>query len=71
MATWQHELIDPPTESRARELWLQHAAGFIVFEDARRYAMERIDPRSRNGEPVAATSPRSAGSGWRRQRSMG
>ena len=44
MATWQHELIDPPTEPRARELWLQHAAGFIVFEDVRRYAMERIDP---------------------------
>lgn len=44
MATWQHELIDPPTEPQARELWLQHAAGFIVFEDVRRYAMERIDP---------------------------
>jgi hypothetical protein len=44
MATWQHELVDPPAEPRARELWLQHAAGFIVFEDIRRYAMERIDP---------------------------
>ena len=44
MATWEHELVDPPPESRARELWLQHAAGFIVFEDVRRYAMERIDP---------------------------
>jgi len=44
MATWQHELVDPPVEPRARELWLQHAAGFIVFEDIRRYAMERIDP---------------------------
>jgi hypothetical protein len=44
MAAWQHELVDPPAEARARELWLQHAAGFIVFEDVRRYAMERIDP---------------------------
>ena len=44
MATWQHQLVDPPTEPRARELWLQHAAGFIIFEDVRRYAMERIDP---------------------------
>lgn len=42
MATW--ELVDPPAEPRARELWLQHAAGFIVFEDVRRFAMERIDP---------------------------
>ena len=23
MATWQHELVDPPTEPRARELWLE------------------------------------------------
>jgi hypothetical protein len=44
MATWQHELVDPPGEERARELWLQHAAGFILFEDVRRYAMERVDP---------------------------
>lgn len=44
MATWQQELVDPPTELRARELWLQHAAGFIIFEDVRRYAAERIDP---------------------------
>ena len=44
MATWQHELADPPVEPRARELWLQHAAGFILLEDVRRYAMEKIDP---------------------------
>jgi hypothetical protein len=44
MATWQYKLVDPPSESRPRELWLQHAAGFIVFEDVRRYAMERIEP---------------------------
>ncbi len=45
MATHEHELADAPTQPRARELWLQHAAGFIVFEDVRRYAMERIDPK--------------------------
>jgi hypothetical protein len=44
MATWQYELVEPPSEARARELWLQHAAGFILFEDVRRYAMEKIDP---------------------------
>lgn len=44
MATYQYELATPPEEPRARELWLQHAAGFIVFEDIRRYAMERIAP---------------------------
>jgi hypothetical protein len=44
MATSQYELEDPPSEPRARELWLQHAAGFIVFEDVRRYATERIVP---------------------------
>jgi len=44
MATLQYELADPPSEPRARELWLQHAAGFILFEDVRRYAMERLDP---------------------------
>ena len=43
MATWQYELVDPPSEPRALELWLQYAAGFIVFEDVRRYAIERID----------------------------
>jgi hypothetical protein len=53
MATWQQELIDPPTEPRARELWLQHAAGLIFFEDVRRYAMERIDP-ALTGEVRAA-----------------
>lgn len=53
MATSEYELITPPVESRARELWLQHAAGFIVFEDVRRYAMERINP-ALTGEARAA-----------------
>lgn len=44
MATCDYQLGEVPTEPRARELWLQHAAGFIVFEDIRRYAMEKIAP---------------------------
>jgi hypothetical protein len=44
MATWQYELVDPPLEPRARELWMQHAAGLIIFEDVRRYAVEMIEP---------------------------
>jgi hypothetical protein len=43
MATEQYTLANPPSEPRARELWLQHAAGFILFEDVRKYALERID----------------------------
>lgn len=53
MATWEHDLVNPPTEPRARELWLQHAAGFILFEDVRRYAMERIDPALPEGVRAA------------------
>lgn len=45
MPTHEYTLADPPTEDRARELWLQHAVGFILFEDVRRYALERIDPK--------------------------
>jgi hypothetical protein len=45
MATFKHELTPPPKDPRARELWLQHAAGFILFQDSRAYAIDRIDPR--------------------------
>jgi hypothetical protein len=54
MATWKHELSQPPTEPRALELWLQHAAGFIVFQDIRRYAKERIDPALTEDSRAAA-----------------
>lgn len=36
------KLTDPPSEARARELWLQHAAGFILFQDMRQYAVDHI-----------------------------
>lgn len=43
MATWQLDLAEPPTESRALHLWVQHGAGRILFEDVRGYARERLD----------------------------
>ena len=36
------KLTKPPVEDRSRELWLQHAAGFILFEDMRNYAIKQI-----------------------------
>ena len=45
MAASEHKLSSVPKDKRARELWIQHAAGFILFEDARGYAREKIDPR--------------------------
>jgi hypothetical protein len=54
MATWKYNLGNPPTEPRARELWLQHAAGFIIFEDVRRYAMEKMEPTLSHEAQVAA-----------------
>lgn len=44
MATTDYRLSDPPSDLRQRELWIQHAAGFILFQDMREYALERIDP---------------------------
>ena len=34
-----------PEEPRTRELWLQHLAGYVLFQDARRYALDRLDPK--------------------------
>lgn len=45
MATCDYTLGAAPASDRSRELWLQHAVGFILFEDMRRYATERIDPK--------------------------
>jgi hypothetical protein len=43
MASYEYTLADCPSGERARELWLQHAAGFIIFEDARQYAIDQIE----------------------------
>jgi hypothetical protein len=39
-----HILGPTPSSPRSRELWLQHAAGFILFRDIRRYAVGNLDP---------------------------
>jgi hypothetical protein len=44
MSTDEYRLTAPPQQARRRELWLQQAAGFILFEDVRRYARDRLDP---------------------------
>ena len=44
MSTEDFVLGPLPTSERRRELWLQHAAGFICFRDMRGYAIEKIDP---------------------------
>lgn len=45
MASDAYELATPPQDKDARYLWLEHAAGRILFEDVREYARERIDPK--------------------------
>jgi hypothetical protein len=54
MGTWQYDLAEPPAEPRALELWLQHAAGFILFEDVRRRAMDQMDPNLPSDARAAA-----------------
>ena len=44
MSASEQELADPPTSERRRALWLQHAAGFMIFRDVRGYAIGKIDP---------------------------
>jgi len=44
MATDQYALASPPEEPRLRELWLQHAAGFILMENVRQAAIDQLDP---------------------------
>jgi hypothetical protein len=44
MVSRQKVLGDPPADARRRELWLQHGAGLIVFEDVRGYARKLIEP---------------------------
>lgn len=42
MASHDFELSNPPEIDTHRDLWLQHAAGLIVFEDVRNYAIHKI-----------------------------
>ena len=54
MSSNQYELASAPSGARAVELWLQHAAGFIIFEDARRYALDQLDAGLSTEARVAA-----------------
>ncbi len=36
------ELAIPPSDERDRELWMQHGAGYIIFENIRKYAIGKI-----------------------------
>lgn len=45
MATHERTLTQPPDDARQLELWIQHSAGLILFEDVRKYAQERLDSR--------------------------
>lgn len=45
MGSYKYELVKPPEDDRARELWLQHAVGFMLFQDMRQYAIDEIDPK--------------------------
>ncbi len=36
-------LSNPPEKKRDKELWMQHGAGFLVFENIRKYALDKIN----------------------------
>ena len=44
MANDESRLGPAPEGPRELELWLQHVAGYIIFEDVRRYAVDRLSP---------------------------
>ena len=54
MATSQFTLGPTPPDGRPLDLWIQHLAGFIVFEDVRGYALSRMDPDLGQQARVAA-----------------
>jgi len=46
MSTSDFFLGPLPASERRREVWIQHAFGFILFEDVRGLAIQRLDPNS-------------------------
>jgi hypothetical protein len=44
MSTSEFNLGPLPADERRRELWIQNAAGFILFQDVRGWAIQRLDP---------------------------
>jgi hypothetical protein len=61
VSTADYELGQAPEDPRQRELWLQNLAGFIVWEDARAYALSRIDPAI--GEEAKAAAVKAVNDG--------
>ena len=55
MASFDFNLSEPPNDSRQRELWLQHAIGFILFQNVRDYALQQVDPWLKDEAKAAAT----------------
>lgn len=53
MSALDFRLAQPPEDPRRRELWLQHAAGFILLENVRAKALREID-RAASPEARAA-----------------
>ena len=50
MGSWEFEVARAPEEERARELWLQHAAGFILMQDVRIHALRELPATLSAGE---------------------
>jgi hypothetical protein len=44
MSTSDFILGPLPISERRRDLWIQHAIGFILFEDVRAWAIKNLDP---------------------------
>jgi len=38
----EYSLTNPPQDERKRELWLQNTAGFIIIQNMRNYAINKI-----------------------------
>ncbi len=51
MSTSEFTLGPLPADERRRELWIQHAAGFILFQDVRGWAIQ-------NSTPISMQRPR-------------
>jgi hypothetical protein len=55
MVAFDFNLSEPPSDSRQRELWLQHAIRFILSQDVRDYALQQVDPLLKDDAKAAAT----------------
>ena len=54
MATYERTLSQPPKDRRELELWIQNAAGLILIEDVRNYAIEQLESNLASDARTAA-----------------